>query len=378
MLLDQRLRGRNLVRSAVFAPFVISGAAVGVAFQFVFDPQLRAGARPARAHRRRVPGLLPEPALGAVHGDGDLHLEEPRLLVRHLPRRPPGPPDRPRRGGRDRRGIVVAEVHPGPAPAAAAHDVLPVDHRAAQLGAGLRHHQRDDAGRAASATARPPSSTRSTRRPSSTSGPATARPSRRSCSSSCSSSPSSRSASWIGTPREPRQGVDRRRLRRHGPRDPRHRGAAVLDPHHLLQGAPGHLRPAGAVVAGPGDQGELRRRHDADPVLELPAQLGDHHHRHGDREDRAGRAQRVCVVAAAVPRAQHRLPRRHRGPDGPQPDHRHLELRPGQPARLEEHLPGHHHPARRRRLRDLPHAQPVPRRCPARSSRRPGSTAPAR
>lgn len=38
MLLDQRLRGRNIVRSVVFAPFVISGAAVGVAFQFVFDP----------------------------------------------------------------------------------------------------------------------------------------------------------------------------------------------------------------------------------------------------------------------------------------------------------------------------------------------------
>lgn len=38
MLLDQRLRGRNVVRSIVFAPFVLSGAAVGVAFQFVFDP----------------------------------------------------------------------------------------------------------------------------------------------------------------------------------------------------------------------------------------------------------------------------------------------------------------------------------------------------
>src|SRR5699024_8534617 len=38
MLLDQKLRGRNFVRSMVFAPFVISGAAVGVAFQFVFDP----------------------------------------------------------------------------------------------------------------------------------------------------------------------------------------------------------------------------------------------------------------------------------------------------------------------------------------------------
>ena len=39
LLLDQKLKGRNLVRSVVFAPFVISGAAVGIAFQFVFDPQ---------------------------------------------------------------------------------------------------------------------------------------------------------------------------------------------------------------------------------------------------------------------------------------------------------------------------------------------------
>ena len=38
MLLDQPLRGRSLVRSTVFAPFVISGAAVGLAAQFVFDP----------------------------------------------------------------------------------------------------------------------------------------------------------------------------------------------------------------------------------------------------------------------------------------------------------------------------------------------------
>ncbi|WP_203236688.1 carbohydrate ABC transporter permease [Nocardia panacis] len=38
LLLDRKLRGRNLVRSAIFAPFVISGAAIGVAFQFIFDP----------------------------------------------------------------------------------------------------------------------------------------------------------------------------------------------------------------------------------------------------------------------------------------------------------------------------------------------------
>lgn len=38
LLLDRKLKGRNLVRSVVFAPFVLSGAAVGIAFQFVFDP----------------------------------------------------------------------------------------------------------------------------------------------------------------------------------------------------------------------------------------------------------------------------------------------------------------------------------------------------
>ncbi|GAB2537063.1 carbohydrate ABC transporter permease [Brachybacterium huguangmaarense] len=38
LLLDQKLAGRNIVRSAIFAPFVLSGAAVGIAFQFVFDP----------------------------------------------------------------------------------------------------------------------------------------------------------------------------------------------------------------------------------------------------------------------------------------------------------------------------------------------------
>ncbi len=39
LVLDQQLKGRGFVRSLVFAPYVISGAAVGVAFQFVFDPR---------------------------------------------------------------------------------------------------------------------------------------------------------------------------------------------------------------------------------------------------------------------------------------------------------------------------------------------------
>lgn len=39
LLLDQGLRGRAIVRSAVFAPYVIAGAAIGIAFQFIFDPR---------------------------------------------------------------------------------------------------------------------------------------------------------------------------------------------------------------------------------------------------------------------------------------------------------------------------------------------------
>ncbi|MDT3768006.1 sugar ABC transporter permease [Gleimia hominis] len=38
LILDQKLRGRGFVRSVVFAPYIISGAAIGIAFQFVFDP----------------------------------------------------------------------------------------------------------------------------------------------------------------------------------------------------------------------------------------------------------------------------------------------------------------------------------------------------
>lgn len=39
LLLNQKLVGKNFARSVVFAPFAISGAAIGVAFQFIFDPR---------------------------------------------------------------------------------------------------------------------------------------------------------------------------------------------------------------------------------------------------------------------------------------------------------------------------------------------------
>ncbi|MFI6348361.1 carbohydrate ABC transporter permease [Streptomyces sp. NPDC050560] len=38
LLLNQRLRGRNAVRTLAFAPYVLSGAAVGTLWLFIFDP----------------------------------------------------------------------------------------------------------------------------------------------------------------------------------------------------------------------------------------------------------------------------------------------------------------------------------------------------
>lgn len=59
VLLDRNLHGRNLVRSAIFAPFVISGAAIGVAFQFVFDPP-RFGLIQDLLHRAGVDSVPPD------------------------------------------------------------------------------------------------------------------------------------------------------------------------------------------------------------------------------------------------------------------------------------------------------------------------------
>lgn len=39
MMLNQKLRGRNLARGVLFAPYVMSGAAVGIVWLFMFDPR---------------------------------------------------------------------------------------------------------------------------------------------------------------------------------------------------------------------------------------------------------------------------------------------------------------------------------------------------
>ncbi|WP_019932042.1 carbohydrate ABC transporter permease [Nocardia sp. BMG111209] len=62
MLLDRKLFGRNVVRSIVFAPYVISGAAIGIIFQFIFDPSF--GLAQDVLHRigiRHVPDFYQDP-----------------------------------------------------------------------------------------------------------------------------------------------------------------------------------------------------------------------------------------------------------------------------------------------------------------------------
>src|SRR5690606_13559986 len=39
LLLDRRLAGRGLVRTVAFAPYVLSGFAVGILWLFIFDPR---------------------------------------------------------------------------------------------------------------------------------------------------------------------------------------------------------------------------------------------------------------------------------------------------------------------------------------------------
>lgn len=38
ILLNQKLKGRNLVRAVVFTPYVLSGAAIGLVWSYIFDP----------------------------------------------------------------------------------------------------------------------------------------------------------------------------------------------------------------------------------------------------------------------------------------------------------------------------------------------------
>ncbi len=114
LLLDRQLRGRNLVRSAIFAPFVLSGTAVGLAFQFVFDPHF--GLLSDLAHRVGGDGLIGarQAADGELRSAGELDRELDRAEERdqrrtdHEDRRDDEP--RPSLADERERGLAGVEV----------------------------------------------------------------------------------------------------------------------------------------------------------------------------------------------------------------------------------------------------------------------------
>lgn len=145
MLLDRPLRGRNLVRSTVFAPFVISGAAVGLAAQFVFDP-----------HFGLIQDLLRRIGVGVPDFYQDARWALFMVTITYVWKNLgytfviylaalQGTP-RSVGGGRNRRRQPVGRVPSSAVAAAAADHVFLVDHRADQLAAGVRCDQRDDPG----------------------------------------------------------------------------------------------------------------------------------------------------------------------------------------------------------------------------------------
>ncbi len=137
------------MRSVVFAPFVISGAAIGIAFQFVFDPQFglvrdllaRIGVASPDFYQQPGWALFMVTVTYIWKNLGYTFV----IYLAAL---------QGRRADLDEAAEIDGasawtRFRRVPHAAAATHDLLPVDHGAAQLGAGLRHHQRHDPRRAA-------------------------------------------------------------------------------------------------------------------------------------------------------------------------------------------------------------------------------------
>ena len=109
LLLNQKLRWRNGARAVLFAPTLLSGAAIGIVWVYIFDPRFGLLARLLGVLGIGSPQLVDRSGLGDAGGDHRLRLEERRLQHRHLPGGIAGDPARSLRGGpgRRRRGAVA-------------------------------------------------------------------------------------------------------------------------------------------------------------------------------------------------------------------------------------------------------------------------------
>ena len=103
LLLNQRLRGSGVFRSAYFLPVVTSWVVVALVWKWLLNPQSGIVNAALGAVGIAGPGLVDRPGLGDAGHHPDLGLEGPRVRHGHPARRAPGHPRRLLRGGRGRR-----------------------------------------------------------------------------------------------------------------------------------------------------------------------------------------------------------------------------------------------------------------------------------
>ena len=144
LLLNQKLRGRTAVRAIVFAPTLLSGAAIGIVWAYIFDPRFGLLAQILDWLWIPSPQWLEPARVGAAGRHHRLRLEKPRFRGGDLPRRPAGYPARPLRRRQDRRCQRLVAVQIRHHPDALADLVLPVHHLDSGHIPGVRHHPGHD------------------------------------------------------------------------------------------------------------------------------------------------------------------------------------------------------------------------------------------
>ena len=95
--------GTDGVRAVVFAPFLLSGAAIGIVWAYIFDPRFGLLAQMLELVQHSFATLAGPPRVGASRRDHRLCLEEPWICLGDFPGRPAGHSAGPLRRGQDRR-----------------------------------------------------------------------------------------------------------------------------------------------------------------------------------------------------------------------------------------------------------------------------------
>ncbi len=110
LALNSKVRGTTFARSAVFAPYVLSGVGVGLVWLFIFDPGYGVLSWLLRGLGPAEPAVDQRSGTVAGHGDHRVRLEEPGLLRRGVPGRTAVAAERCNGGRCPGRGGTVSAV----------------------------------------------------------------------------------------------------------------------------------------------------------------------------------------------------------------------------------------------------------------------------